>query len=74
MHNTSLSGFEENRQRSFPSLIRMTRCPQDRRAAKEDRRAAKEVLPVGESNPGLPVTGGDTVHYTNEEQMTSNQH
>uniref|UniRef100_A0AAV2K1F9 Uncharacterized protein n=1 Tax=Knipowitschia caucasica TaxID=637954 RepID=A0AAV2K1F9_KNICA len=70
MHNTSLSGFEENRQRSFPSLIRMTRCPQEGRAAKEEGRAAKEVLPVGESN----MTGGDTVHYTNEEQMTSNQH
>ncbi|TKS65968.1 hypothetical protein D9C73_000024 [Collichthys lucidus] len=24
-------------------------------------------LPVGESNPGFRVTGGDTVHYTNEE-------
>ncbi len=25
------------------------------------------ALPVWESNPGLRVTGGDTVHYTNEE-------
>ena len=26
-----------------------------------------KVLPVGESNPGLRVTGGDTYHYTDED-------
>uniref|UniRef100_A0AAV2K7Y0 Uncharacterized protein n=1 Tax=Knipowitschia caucasica TaxID=637954 RepID=A0AAV2K7Y0_KNICA len=59
MHNTSLSGFEENRQRSFPSLIRMTRCPQEGRAAKEanvmtttlqKRHAKEESVLVGRSS------------------------
>lgn len=27
----------------------------------------KSALPVGESNPVFRVTGGDTVHYTNED-------
>ena len=32
----------------------------------------KPKLPVGESNPGLPLPGGDTVHYTNEECYDAN--
>ncbi|XP_038442382.1 basic proline-rich protein-like [Canis lupus familiaris] len=39
-------------------------------AARRRRPRPKEGvsrLPVGESNPGLPVTGGDTHHYTNED-------